>query len=188
MTQPWGPRNELHYAIRRGDLAGAQRAHAEGHALDTRACAEAAKTGSFDILQWLHANGCPWDEGTLSYAKAAGPREMYEWALANGCPQGSCTCTDEWMRGRFYDIYRNHQLGCRCDPREFKAHSEEVLQFLGIPSSPVPTWEHHTAVKWLHGKQHRLVPWAQQWLIAVRDGLTAHLLPDVAAHVVEKYI
>lgn len=188
MAQPWGPRTELHYAIRRGDLAGAQRAHTEGHALDAQAWVTAARIGSLDILKWLHATGCPLDEEALAYTKASGSREIHEWALTNGLPQGKCTCIPEWVKGRFHDIYRNHQLGCRCDLSAFNPSRPEVV-FLREYAEPIaPTWEHHTAVQWLHGKGAHLVPWAQQWLAAVREELTAHILPDVAAHIVEKYI
>jgi len=78
-------------AAKGGHLEVLQWARANGCPWDWRTCMYAAQNGHLEVLQWARANGCPWDETTCLYAAGNGHLEVLQWVHANGCPLGSLT-------------------------------------------------------------------------------------------------
>ncbi len=57
--------------------------------------AEAARSGSTALVQWLHARGCAWDDAALGAAAMHGSQELVEWMAGRGCPMPvshGCSC------------------------------------------------------------------------------------------------
>ena len=77
-------------------------------------CAEAAKRGHLEMLQWARANGCPWHEGTCWQAALAGRLEVLQWARANGCPWDEKTCAMAARKGQFQVLKWAIKNGCPC--------------------------------------------------------------------------
>ena len=63
-------------------------------------CAEAARGGHFELLQWAHENGCPWGKKTCEAAADNGQLEVLKWLRANGCAWDDWLCTLAAMGGR----------------------------------------------------------------------------------------
>ena len=51
-------------------------------------CANAAKGGHLEILQWARENDCPWDSSTCSYAASGGHLEDAEVGARERLPVG----------------------------------------------------------------------------------------------------
>lgn len=143
---------------------------------DAIACRNAAMHGSLAVLKWLREREYPWDENVLHAAIRNDRFDIFEWAWENGCPRGENLCAVAWTHCRLHFVHWMHTHGCTCG---------HLL--LAAGHTPVQ-WAYHEAVAWLYTKDPRLAPWAQHWLRVVREQLTARLLPDVAKHIVEKYI
>ena len=58
-----------------------------------RFCAEMARNGNLEFLQFLRVKGCPWDEGTCMRAARNGHLECLKYAHENGCPWDRETCS-----------------------------------------------------------------------------------------------
>ncbi len=58
----------------------------ERRLLSPAVMAEAARSGSTALVQWLHARGCAWDGAALGAAAIHGSQELVEWMAAQGCP------------------------------------------------------------------------------------------------------
>ena len=80
-------------AAKRGHLEMLQWARTNGCPWNKMTCAWGARGGHFEMLQWAHANGCPWDEWTCAYAAKGGHLEVLQWLRANGCPWNMWTCS-----------------------------------------------------------------------------------------------
>ena len=63
-----------------------------GYPWDKTACANAARNGHLEVIQWLRAKGCPWDKTTCNNAALGGHLEMLKWARANCCPWDAEKC------------------------------------------------------------------------------------------------
>ncbi|PNH10872.1 hypothetical protein TSOC_002393 [Tetrabaena socialis] len=57
-------------------------------ALTAGVYADAASSGSAELLAWLHQHGCPWDASVLASAAREGSEEQLEWLVERGCPMG----------------------------------------------------------------------------------------------------
>ena len=51
-----------------------------------RFCAEMARNGNLEFLQFLRVKGCPWNERTCAYAAQNAHLECLRYARENGCP------------------------------------------------------------------------------------------------------
>lgn len=144
---------------------------------DETACRYASDNGRLAALQWLRVNGYPWDYATLHCAAYNNHLDVFTWAYENECPKGRGLCATAWISDLPHFIHWMHTRGCTCN----------LLALANDWPMETPTC-YYTAVAWLYAQDPRLVPWAQPWLTVVHEELKSHLLPDVAKHIVEKYI
>lgn len=150
---------------------------ANGCPWDHRACYAAAWNGHLGVLRWLHANGCPWTGRACSGAVHGGHLELLQWLRINGCPWDTELRLSS-ARGIDLAVLKwAIQNGCN-------VRIPDAMNILMGRTAFV----HNEAVRWFHVNHPTLVPWAQSWLEAVNKELTAHVLPDVTEHIVEKYI
>ncbi|PNH03482.1 Ankyrin repeat domain-containing protein [Tetrabaena socialis] len=57
-------------------------------ALTAMVYADAARSGSAELLAWLNEAGCPWDASVFASAAISGSEEQLEWLVKRGCPMG----------------------------------------------------------------------------------------------------
>ena len=122
-------------AAKRGHLEMLQWARANGCPWHEGTCWQAALAGRLEVLQWLHANGCPWDEDTCSWAAQYGHLELLQWARANGCPWNEKTCAGAAEGGHL-----------------------EVLQWLRADGCP---WDWRTLVEAANWGHDAILEWAE---------------------------
>jgi len=79
---------------------------------DADTCTNAARRGHLELLQWARENGCPWDDGACEYAAASGHFSIVKWLRANGCPWSSGTCLWAAARGDLVMLRWAHTNGC----------------------------------------------------------------------------
>jgi hypothetical protein len=70
---------------------------------DATVCAEAARAGNLEALQWLRARGCPWDSTTMDGAAYARDVPTLQWAYDSGCAYDASSCLQlcdagAWLR------------------------------------------------------------------------------------------
>jgi hypothetical protein len=106
---------------------------ANGCPWDWRTCADAARGGQLEVLQWARANGAQWDEWTCRYAADGGHLAVLQWARANGCPWDAMTCAHAALNGHQHVLEWARANGCPWDPQtcSFAAHKGHlsVLQW-----------------------------------------------------------
>ena len=78
-------------------------------------CAEAARGGHLEVLQWVRAQGCPWDEGTCCEASKGGHLEVLQWAREQGCPWDEDTCWGAFEGGHLEVLQWAQEQGCPWD-------------------------------------------------------------------------
>ena len=77
-----------------------------------RFCAEMARNGNVEMLQFLRVKGCPWDWRTRYYAASRGHLECLKYAHENGCPWDEETCSIAARRGHLECLKYAHENGC----------------------------------------------------------------------------
>ncbi len=109
---PWGIKN-CYYAIKGGNFELLKWIKANGCPwernnnvyISFNSCAEAARMGRLDILQWcrnpeIHGDDiCPMYELTCDNAAKGGYLEILKWAKENGCPWMETTCIQAVING-----------------------------------------------------------------------------------------
>ncbi len=59
----------------------------QGCPWDEETCANAARGGHLELLQWARVTGCPWNGQTcLGNAARGGHLEVLQWLKSKGCP------------------------------------------------------------------------------------------------------
>ena len=101
-------------AAKRGHLEMLQWARANGCPWHEGTCWQAALAGRLEVLQWARANGCPWNEAACAHAALGGHLEVLQWARANGCPWDEKTCAMAARKGQFQVLKWAIKNGCPC--------------------------------------------------------------------------
>ena len=76
-----------------------------------RFCAEMARNGNLEFLQFLRVKGCPWDRYTCSNAAENGHLECLKYAHENGCPWDWRTCSGAAYYGHLECLKYAHENG-----------------------------------------------------------------------------
>ena len=82
-----------------------------------RFCAEMARNGNLEFLQFLRVKGCPWNERTCAYAAQNGHLECLKYARENGCYWDKRTCSAAALHGHLECLKYAHENGCPWDRR-----------------------------------------------------------------------
>ena len=126
---------DVFHAVKFGCFGTLKRLLRENDPYCASICAEAAKRGHLEMLQWARANGCPWHEGTCWQAALAGRLEVLQWARANGCPWNEVACAHAALGGHL-----------------------EVLQWARANGAP---WDDWTCTRAASGGHLEVLPWAR---------------------------
>ena len=78
-------------------------------------CAEMARKGNLELLQFLHEKGCPWDEDTVLCAAYNGHLECLKYAHEKGCPWDEETCANAANYSHLECLQYAHEKGCPWD-------------------------------------------------------------------------
>ncbi|KXZ48659.1 hypothetical protein GPECTOR_26g562 [Gonium pectorale] len=81
--------------------------------------AEAARSGSVELMAWLQEHGCVWDASTFTGSAESGCVAAVEWLVAQGCPM-------EEDGAPYVSVCRNGDLAMA-----------RLLRRLGVPWGPV---------------------------------------------------
>ena len=152
---------DVFHAVKFGCFGTLKRLLRENDPYCASICAEAAKRGHLEMLQWARANGCPWHEGTCWQAALAGRLEVLQWARANGCPWNEVACAHAALGGHLEVLQWARANGCPWDEKTCamaarKGHLQ-VLQWARANGCPwcEKTCE-YAARKW----QFQVLKWA----------------------------
>merc|ERR1712159_781309 len=74
-----------------------------------RFCAQMARKGNLELLQFLHEKGCPWDKETCRHAAYYGHLEFLKYAHENGCPWDYMTCSNAACNGHLECLKYAHE-------------------------------------------------------------------------------
>jgi hypothetical protein len=125
-------------------------------------CAQAAKAGHLEILQWARANGCPWNEETCAGAARCGHLEVLQWARANGCPWDEDTYADAAFGGHLEVLQWARANGCPWDKETCAGAASgghlEVLQWARANGCP---WDKETCAGAASGGHLEVLQWAR---------------------------
>ncbi|HEV7735865.1 MAG TPA: hypothetical protein VGO47_00590, partial [Chlamydiales bacterium] len=148
-------------AAREGRLEILQWARANGCPWDESTCANAARNGYLEILQWARANSCPWDKGTCADA-AQGHLEVLKWARANGGPWDEMTCSQAALSGHLEVLQWARANGCPWDTNTCSQAARgghlEVLQWARANDCP---WYVMTCADAARGGHLEVLQWAR---------------------------
>lgn len=116
---PVGHDNVCADVARVGNAQLLQWALANGSRWDATTCSAAAWGGHLEILQWARNNECPWDSFTCRHAAARGHVDVLIYARVNGCPWDPLDCRRVAMWGGHINILQQWVTlsGCPCDAR-----------------------------------------------------------------------
>ena len=131
---------DVFHAVKFGCFGTLKRLLRENDPYCASICAEAAKRGHLEMLQWARANGCPWHEGTCWQAALAGRLEVLQWARANGCPWNEAACAHAALGGHLEVLQWARTNGCPWDDWTCTRAAEggylEVLQWARANGCP----------------------------------------------------
>ena len=148
-------------AARAGKLEILEYALVNRYWFDEWTCALAAKEGHLAVLKWAHANGCPWNEKTCALAALGGHLTVLQWAHANGCPWDADTCNNAAFRGHLEVLQWAHANGCILhDYTSAQAAKGGHLEVLKWLRAIGCPWNELTCTKAAKGGHLKVLEWA----------------------------
>ena len=128
-----------------------------------RFCAEMARNGNLEFLQFLRVKGCPWNERTCAYAAQNGHLECLKYAHENGCRWSVWTCAFAAQNGHLECLKYARENGCYWDKRTCSAaalHGHlECLKYAHENGCP---WDRRTCLNAAEGGHLECLKYAHE--------------------------
>ena len=137
--------------------------HEKGCPWNEDTCGGAAQGGHLTVLQWAREHGCPWNETTCVRSAWKGHLDVLQWGRANGCPWNEDTCWCAAQGGHLHVLQWAHENGCPWDERTCKnAAGKGHLRVLQWARENGCPWNEDTCWGAAQGGHLDMLQWARK--------------------------